>query len=81
MGLFSRFWFGERRYHRPLRGSRVDRHTAGRNPRHHPTHGTITGDHGKPVDVTAMARFLCSPAVRDITGQASHANGGAYPGA
>ena len=33
---------------------------------------------GKPEDVAAMVRFLCSPAARYITGQAIHANGGAF---
>jgi 3-oxoacyl-[acyl-carrier protein] reductase len=47
-------------------------------PAHHLTHNTITGDRGKPEDVAAMVRFLCSPAARYITGQAIHANGGAY---
>jgi 3-oxoacyl-[acyl-carrier protein] reductase len=50
-------------------------------PAHHLTHNTITGAHGKPEDVAAMVRFLCSPAARYITGQAIHANGGAYLGA
>ena len=50
-------------------------------PAHHLTHGTITGDRGKPDDVAAMVRFLCSPAARYVTGQAIHANGGAYLGA
>jgi 3-oxoacyl-[acyl-carrier protein] reductase len=50
-------------------------------PAHHLTHGTITGERGKPDDVAAMVRFLCSPAARYITGQAIHANGGAYLGA
>jgi 3-oxoacyl-[acyl-carrier protein] reductase len=50
-------------------------------PAHHLTHGTITGDRGKPEDVAAMVRFLCSPAARYVTGQAIHANGGAYLGA
>ena len=45
------------------------------------THGTITGARGKPEDVAAMVRFLCGPAARYITGQAIHANGGAYLGA
>ena len=49
-------------------------------PAHHLTHGTITGERGKPEDVAAMVRFLCSPAARYITGQAIHANGGAYLG-
>jgi 3-oxoacyl-[acyl-carrier protein] reductase len=50
-------------------------------PAHHLTHQTITGERGKPEDVAAMVRFLCSPAARYITGQAIHANGGAYLGA
>jgi 3-oxoacyl-[acyl-carrier protein] reductase len=47
-------------------------------PAHHLTHNTITGARGKPEDVAAMARFLCGPAARYITGQAIHANGGAF---
>ncbi len=31
------------------------------NPAHHLTHGTITGERGKPEDVAAMVRFLCGP--------------------
>ena len=50
-------------------------------PAHHLTHQTITGERGKPDDVAAAVRFLCSPAARYITGQAIHANGGAYLGA
>jgi 3-oxoacyl-[acyl-carrier protein] reductase len=47
-------------------------------PAHHLTHNTITGARGEPEDVAAMVRFLCSPAARYITGQAIHANGGAF---
>ena len=47
-------------------------------PAHHLTHQTITGERGKPEDVAAVVRFLCGPAARYITGQAIHANGGAY---
>jgi 3-oxoacyl-[acyl-carrier protein] reductase len=47
-------------------------------PAHHLTHNTITGARGKPEDVAALVRFLCGPAARYITGQAIHANGGAY---
>ena len=47
-------------------------------PAHHLTHGTITGERGKPDDVAAMVRFLCTGAGRYITGQTIHANGGAY---
>src|SRR5947209_915979 len=50
-------------------------------PAHHLTHQTITGARGRPEDVAAMVRFLCSPAARYINGQAIHANGGAYLGA
>src|SRR5713226_7654716 len=47
-------------------------------PAHHLTHQTITGERGRPEDVAAAVRFLCGPAARYITGQAIHANGGAY---
>jgi len=50
-------------------------------PAHHLSHQTITGERGSPEDVAAAVRFLCSPAARYITGQAIHANGGAYLGA
>lgn len=50
-------------------------------PAHHLTHQTITGERGKPEEVAAAVRFLCSPGARYITGQAIHANGGAYLGA
>ena len=49
-------------------------------PAHHATHPTISGEKGRPDDVAAMVRFLCGPAARYITGQAIHANGGAYLG-
>jgi 3-oxoacyl-[acyl-carrier protein] reductase len=50
-------------------------------PAHHLTHQTISGERGRPEDVAATVRFLCSPAARYINGQAIHANGGAYLGA
>ena len=49
-------------------------------PAHHLIHRTITGERGKPEDVAAVVKFLCSPAARYINGQAIHANGGAYFG-
>lgn len=49
-------------------------------PAHHLTHGTITGERGRPEDVAAMVRHLCGPAARHITGQALHVSGGAYLG-
>ena len=54
---------------------------AGVRPAHHLTHGTITGERGSSEDVAALVHFLCTPAARFITGQAIHANGGAYHGA
>ena len=50
-------------------------------PAHHLTHQTITGARGRPEDVAATVRFLCSPGARYINGQAIHASGGAYLGA
>src|SRR6202035_5008092 len=50
-------------------------------PAHHLTHQTISGVRGKPEDVAAAVRFLCSPGARYITRHAIHANGGAYLGA
>jgi 3-oxoacyl-[acyl-carrier protein] reductase len=47
-------------------------------PAHHLTHQTLTGERGSPEDVAAVVRFLCGAAARYITGQAIHANGGAY---
>ena len=49
-------------------------------PAHHLTHGTITGDRGKPDDVAAMVRFLAGPGGRNVTGQTIHVSGGAYLG-
>ena len=49
-------------------------------PAHHLTHGTITGARGTPDDVAALVHFLCTPTAHFITGQAMHANGGAYLG-
>ena len=50
------------------------------NPAHHLTHGTITGERGKPNDVAAMVRFLAGPGGRFVTGQTIHVNGGAFLG-
>jgi 3-oxoacyl-[acyl-carrier protein] reductase len=47
-------------------------------PAHHLTHGTITGERGKPDDVAAMVSFLAGPGGRYVTGQTIHINGGAY---
>ena len=50
------------------------------NPAHHLTHGTITGERGKPDDVAAMVRFLAGPGGRYVTGQTLHVSGGAFLG-
>ena len=49
-------------------------------PAHHLTHQTLTGERGRPEHVAAVVRFLCSAGARYVTGQAIHANGGAYLG-
>src|ERR1700742_1184199 len=49
-------------------------------PAHHATHNTISAGRARPEEVPAMVRFLCGPTARYITGQAIHANGGAYLG-
>jgi len=56
------------------------RRAAGKEPQHHLTHGTLTGERGKPEDIAAMVRFLCGPGARYVTGQTIHVNGGAYMG-
>jgi 3-oxoacyl-[acyl-carrier protein] reductase len=49
-------------------------------PGHHLTHGTLTGERGRPEDVAAAVRYLCGPSARFVTGQSIHVNGGAYLG-
>jgi 3-oxoacyl-[acyl-carrier protein] reductase len=49
-------------------------------PARHLTHGTITGERGRPDDVAAMVRFLVGPGGRAVTGQTLHVNAGAYLG-
>jgi 3-oxoacyl-[acyl-carrier protein] reductase len=49
-------------------------------PAHHLTHGTITGERGRPDDVAAMVCFLAGLGGRYVTGQTIHINGGAYLG-
>lgn len=48
------------------------------DPAHHLTHGPLTGERGRPQEIAAAVRFLCTHDARYITGQAIHANGGAY---
>ena len=56
------------------------RRASGNEPQHHLTHGTLTGERGKPEDIAGMVRFLCGPGGRYVTGQTIHVNGGAYMG-
>ncbi len=58
----------------------TSRPTSSPRPAHHLTHGTITGERGKPEDVAAMVRFLAGPGGRNVTGQTLHVNAGAYLG-
>jgi len=58
----------------------TSRPTSSQAPAHHLTNGTISGERGKPEDVAAMVRFLCSPGGRYVTGQTIHVSGGGYLG-
>jgi 3-oxoacyl-[acyl-carrier protein] reductase len=56
------------------------RPTTSLKPAHHLTHGTISGERGKPEDVAAMVCFLAGPGARYVTGQTIHVSGGAFLG-
>ena len=58
----------------------TERPDTSRNPARHLTHGTITGERGKPEDVAAMVRYLCGPGGGNVTGQSIHVSGGGYLG-
>jgi 3-oxoacyl-[acyl-carrier protein] reductase len=47
-------------------------------PAHHAAHAPLAGRRGRPEEIAALVRFLCGPDARYITGQAIHANGGAF---
>ncbi len=53
-------------------------HAAGGNSGRAILPDSIMGRRGKPEEVAAMVRFLCSPEARYITGQTIHVNGGAF---
>jgi 3-oxoacyl-[acyl-carrier protein] reductase len=49
-------------------------------PTHHAIHVPLTGRRGRPQEIAATVRFLCSPDARYITGQTIHVNGGSFMG-
>jgi 3-oxoacyl-[acyl-carrier protein] reductase len=50
------------------------------SPGHHLVHVPLTGRRGRPEEVAAVVRFLCSLDSRYITGQTIHVNGGTFMG-
>ncbi|RUM96989.1 SDR family oxidoreductase [Pseudaminobacter arsenicus] len=55
----------------------IETKRAGADPKHHASRTNVLGHHGTPQDVAAMARMLAGPAMRYVTGQTIHVNGGA----
>jgi 3-oxoacyl-[acyl-carrier protein] reductase len=55
-------------------------HSSGGTPAHHASRSTLLGRRGSSEEVADLVHFLCGPEARYITGQAIHANGGAYFG-
>jgi 3-oxoacyl-[acyl-carrier protein] reductase len=51
---------------------------SGKEPAHHAARAPLVGRRGRPEEIAALVRFLCGPDARYITGQAIHANGGAF---
>jgi 3-oxoacyl-[acyl-carrier protein] reductase len=49
-------------------------------PAHHAERTTLLGRRGQPDEVASLVQFLCGPTARYLTGQAIHANGGAFLG-
>ncbi len=54
------------------------REAAGGTPAHHAHRETLLGRRGTPEEIARLVRFLCEPSARYVTGQAIHANGGAW---
>ena len=58
----------------------IDTPRTGTRPAHHAERSTLLGRRGRPEEVASLVRYLCGPQARYITGQAIHANGGAFFG-
>ncbi|MGB3386362.1 MAG: SDR family NAD(P)-dependent oxidoreductase, partial [Pseudaminobacter sp.] len=55
----------------------IETKRVGAEPKHHASRTNVLGHHGTPQDVAAMVRILAGPAMRYVTGQTIHVNGGA----
>lgn len=55
----------------------IETKRTGADPKHHASRTNVLGHHGTTQDVAGMVRILAGPAMRYVTGQTIHVNGGA----